>query len=535
MVQGTASHVGKSIITAALCRIFHDMGLSTAPFKAQNMSLNAFVTRDGGEIGVAQALQARAAGLEPTVDMNPVLLKPTEDGACQVIVHGRVYGAMTASSYQGFKEEALGPVLESFERLAAAHDAVVLEGAGSPAEINLRENDLANMGIALATESPVLLVGDIDRGGVFASLVGTMELLGREERSLVRGFIINKFRGDASLLGPGLDFLVAKTGVPVMGVVPYMGQLVLPDEDGVVLEDEGSTGGGRDGGQRGGRKGSGPGAELRIVVIRLPRISNFTDFDPLRHEEGVELVFIENPGEIKGAAMVIIPGTKNTRADLLWLSERGFREALREYRSGGGLIMGICGGFQMLGRAVEDPLGVESLPGRSQGLGLLDISTRLGPEKATFTVEAEVLRGFSASCGKIKGYEIHAGWSTPSERAMFRILRRGSAGVEIEEGAVSRDRLVMGTYIHGLFHNDGLRRALVQELFRRAGLEPIARDGRGYEAALDTAIDEMAALVRASLDMEALLRIVGLGGPGPLDSAGPRARETGNCPGTQVP
>ncbi|MFQ5736952.1 MAG: cobyric acid synthase, partial [Thermodesulfobacteriota bacterium] len=340
MVQGTGSHVGKSVLTAALCRIFRDRGFKTAPFKAQNMALNSFVTRTGCEIGRAQAFQAEAAGVEPTADMNPVLLKPTGDSVCQVIIHGRVFGAMSAVEYHSFKKEAGKYVMESYARLASEYDVIVIEGAGSPAEVNLREGDIANMGVARMTGSPVLLAGDIDRGGVFASLVGTMELLTPDERERVKGFVINKFRGDIELLRPGLDFLSQRTGLPVLGVVPFFDASTLPDEDGVALQGAGASP--RDGG----------GGEVRIAVLKLPRISNFTDFDPLKLCAGVGLAFIEGPDGLAGADMVIIPGTKNTLSDLGWLRERGFGEALAAFAKGGGMVAGICGGFQMLGTSV---------------------------------------------------------------------------------------------------------------------------------------------------------------------------------------
>ncbi|MFQ5353846.1 MAG: cobyric acid synthase, partial [Thermodesulfobacteriota bacterium] len=352
MVQGTASHAGKTIITTALCRIFRDMGLRAAPFKAQNMALNSFVTACGGEIGVAQALQARAAGTAPTVDMNPLLLKPTGDAVSQVIIHGRVHASMSAVEYHGFKGEARAFVMESFSRLAVDHDVVVIEGAGSPAEINLRENDIANMGVASLTDSPVLLVGDIDRGGVFASIVGTMELLPPDEGARIKAFIINKFRGDITLLQQGLDFLTARTGIETLGVIPYMEAMNLPDEDGVGLGRAVSAAGD-------GTGDPGAGLKVRVVVIRLPRISNFTDFDPLRDEPRVSLEFAVGPGSLKKADLVIVPGSKNTQSDLRWLVDKGFAAALKEYRSSGGLILGVCGGFQMLGRSIRDPHGVE--------------------------------------------------------------------------------------------------------------------------------------------------------------------------------
>ncbi len=508
MVQGTASHSGKTIVTAALCRIFRDMGMSVAPFKAQNMALNSFVTDDGGEIGVAQALQARAAGIEPSVDMNPVLLKPTGDSVSQVIIHGRVHASMSAVEYHAFKARAMGFVMESFERLSEAHDVVVMEGAGSPAEINLRENDIANMGIARKAGSPVILVGDIDRGGVFASIVGTLELLERDERALIKAFIINKFRGDRALLQPGLDFLTKKTGIETLGVIPYMESMGLPDEDGVALERAMRGGAGVNAGEPGG---------IRIVVIRLPRISNFTDFDPLAGEPGVSLEFTEDPKRIKGAGVVIIPGSKNTLADLRWLREQGFEKAIRAHISGGGRVFGICGGLQMLGRVVMDPLGVELEGGREEGLGLLDIETTLRARKSTFNVEAVALGAFFGGerVGLVRGFEIHTGESTVSKRPLFRITKRGGATVNILDGAVSKDSAVLGTYIHGLFHNDGLRRAFLGGLFKGAGLDHAPAGAGSYAARLEENIAGLARTVREAVDMNTLLGILG-----PMDPSG---------------
>ncbi|MFQ5427786.1 MAG: cobyric acid synthase [Thermodesulfobacteriota bacterium] len=500
MVQGTASHAGKTIITTALCRIFRDMGLRTAPFKAQNMALNAFVTAGGGEIGVAQALQARAAGISPTVDMNPLLLKPTGDAVSQVIIHGRVHGTMSAVEYHGFKGEAMAFVEESFSRLAAEHDVVVLEGAGSPAEINLRENDIANMGVASMTDSPVVLVGDIDRGGVFASIVGTMELLEPHERDRIKAFIINKFRGDISLLQPGLDFLTGRTGIETLGVIPYMEAMNLPDEDGVALERAMRCAGEQ------GRNSKGE-ARVRIVVIKLPRISNFTDFDPLREEPHVSFEFVVNPEGIEGADMVVVPGSKNTQSDLKWLADRGFARALGKYRASGGNIMGICGGFQILGRSIRDPHGVESATSCSEGLGFLDIETTLCKEKSTFNVEA---RPLCVSMGRevVKGFEIHTGESTPSKRPLFTITRRGEAPVEILDGALSEDGRVRGTYIHGLFHNEGLRQSILAPLASARGLPYL--DSTPYEESLEQNLNTLAMRARESLNMERLLEIMGI-------------------------
>ncbi|MFA5354406.1 MAG: cobyric acid synthase, partial [Thermodesulfovibrionales bacterium] len=353
MVQGTGSGAGKSLMVAALCRIFRDMGLSVAPFKAQNMALNSHITSDGGEIGRAQALQAEAAGIEPTVDMNPVLLKVAGERGCQVIVHGKVWSHMTAREYYQHRESAWEAVKESYKRLSSKHDIIVIEGAGSPAEINLSDVEIVNMSVARLAKAPVLLVGDIDKGGVFASLYGTVKLLGRDSR-WIKGYIINKFRGDIAILQPGLDMIRAKTGRPVIGVVPYV-RTGLPEEDGLnLMHDTGM-------GQQGAK-------ELRVVVVRHPRISNFTDLDPFLIEPDVELVYSQNPADIEQADMVIIPGTKTTVDDLLFLREKGLESAIMRAYNKGVPITGICGGYQMLGQVIHDPMGIESSHKELKGL-----------------------------------------------------------------------------------------------------------------------------------------------------------------------
>lgn len=491
MVQGTSSHVGKSVLCAALCRIFKDKGLRVAPFKAQNMALNSSVTADGGEIGRAQAHQAEAAGVAPTVDMNPILLKPTGEQSSQVIIHGRVHGVMSAREYHAFKKDARRHVLESYERLASSYDVIVIEGAGSPAEINLREHDLANMGIAEMTESPVILAGDIDRGGVFAALVGTIELLTPSERARLRGFIINKFRGDIELLKPGLSFLTERTGLPVLGVVPHIRDLLLPDEDGVGLETR----------PVGRSKPDG----IRLVVVKLPRISNFTDFDPFRAQDGVTLTFIEDPSQIDGADCVIIPGSKNTLEDLRWLVERGFGEKLQNFRHHG-MIVGICGGFQMLGRTVSDPHGMESDLGTAEGLGLLDVKTVMSAQKKTFQVSAEAaIAGESIA---VKGYEIHMG-ETNGEAAPFAVIsRRNGTAVAVADGAASKDGQVWGTYIHGIFDSDDFRIAFLDRLRRKKGHAsgPVCRP---FAQSNEASIAAFAQTVRESLDMERIMEMVG--------------------------
>ncbi|MBI5902085.1 MAG: cobyric acid synthase [Deltaproteobacteria bacterium] len=495
MLQGTSSHVGKSVLTAALCRILWRRGFSVAPFKAQNMALNSSVTADGGEIGRAQAFQAEAAGIPPTVDMNPVLLKPTGDCVSQVMIHGRVYGSMSAMEYHAFKKDVRKYVLESYRRLERAYDVIVIEGAGSPAEINLRKNDIANMGVARLAKSPVLIVGDIDRGGVFASIVGTMELLTEDERERVKGFLINKFRGDSSLLFPAIDYLEGRTGAPVLGVIPYLKDISLPDEDGVALDAEKKAGAGQ--------------AEIEIAVIKLPRISNFTDFDPFKGSASVAVRFVESPEDIRSADMVILPGTKNTLEDLLWLKKRGFEGAIKLHLRRGGFLTGICGGFQMLGACVKDPFEVESGRKAVKGLGIIEAETILMKEKNTFQVEAEA--GFPGDRPfKVKGYEIHMGETSGKAGPFARIKKRNSKRVSIEDGACSPDGAVWGTYIHGIFDNDLFRQEVIGRMRMRKGL-----GGSGactpYLSMREAAIDSVAKAVEDNVRMDDILRIIGVG------------------------
>src|SRR3989338_1754162 len=431
MLQGTASHVGKSILVAALCHIFKNQGLKVAPFKAQNMALNSFVTLDGGEIGRAQAFQAEAAGIEPCVDMNPILLKPTSDMVAQVIIHGKVYGNMKAQEYHRFKKEAATYVMESYKRLSEKNDVIVIEGAGSPAEINLRENDIANMGLAEMVDAPVILIGDIDRGGVFASLVGTMELLTASEKKRVKGFIINKFRGDFELLKPGLDFLENKTGLPVFGVVPYLKDINLPDEDGVVLDSGQWTKGTEVPFVVSGQK------KITIVVIKLPRISNFTDLDPFRFEPDVSVHYITEPAEIDGADVVIIPGSKNTLEDMDWLWKAGIADAVIRYAKNGGKVSGLCGGFQMMGKLIKDPHGVEAHVKEIKGLRLLHGETILEKEKKTYQVKAIIQAAGSRQQATVNGYEIHMGETDGKENYFAIITNRNNTPVKIKDGAIS--------------------------------------------------------------------------------------------------
>ncbi|HEX9307784.1 MAG TPA: cobyric acid synthase, partial [Anaeromyxobacter sp.] len=397
MVQGTASSVGKSLVVTGLCRLFRRAGLRVAPFKAQNMALNAAVAADGGEIGRAQAVQADAAGIDPTVDMNPILLKPEGDSRSQVVVLGKPSGSMTAADYHRHKPELRSVVREALARLRARFDVVVIEGAGSPAEVNLKDRDLVNMDVAKAAGARVLLVGDIDRGGVFAAFVGTMELLPPEERALVGGFLVNKFRGDPRLLDSGLDFLRERTGVPVVGVLPYLRGLRIADEDSVSLDHRRRT------------RRAAPG-ELELAIVRLPRIANYDEFDALEHEPGVVVRYVDRPEELRGADLVVLPGSKSTAPDLRWLRASGVADELGARAARGDPILGVCGGCQMLGRAVLDPDGVESDEAEAAGLGLLPIVTRFRREKTTARVRARPLAmllgaGGAVEVGEVGGYE----------------------------------------------------------------------------------------------------------------------------------
>jgi adenosylcobyric acid synthase len=456
MVQGTTSDAGKSTVVAALCRLLKREGVRVVPFKPQNMALNSAVTADGGEIGRAQALQAIAAGVAPHTDMNPVLLKPSSDTGAQVIIHGKVRAEMNARDYHQYKTVAMGAVLESHARLTAQYDAVVVEGAGSPAEINLRDRDIANMGFAEAVDCPVVLVADIDRGGVFAHIVGTLSCLSQSERDRTIGFVINRFRGDIKLLEPGLEWLEQQTGKPVLAVLPYLHGLFLDAEDAVqpVQAARGA---------------------FRVVVPSLPRMSNHTDFDALRVHPDVDLRFVRQGEAIPPADLIILPGSKNTRGDLEWLRAQGWPEKIARHLRYGGKVIGVCGGFQMLGHSVADPHGVEGAAGDTPGLGLLDMITTLTRDKRLEQVSG--LCAFAADAA-VSGYEIHMGVSDGAALATpaFHIGQR-------PEGAISPDGQLLGTYLHGLFDSATACAALLQW----AGLHS------------DTRIDT-AALREASLD-----------------------------------
>ncbi|MBB3189777.1 cobyric acid synthase [Halomonas cerina] len=478
MIQGTTSDAGKSTLVAGLCRALARRGVSVAPFKPQNMALNSAVTADGGEIGRSTALQAAASGLAPHADMNPVLLKPESDQGAQVILDGRVHGHMGAIDYHAFKRQAREAVLAAWERLSRRYDVILAEGAGSPAEINLRDNDIANMGFAEAIDCPVLLVGDIDRGGVFAQLMGTLALLADSERARIPGFIINRFRGDLALLEPGLDWLADHAGKPVLGVLPYLQGLLLDAEDGVGLV-------GHETGE----------PTLRIVVPALPRISNHTDLDPLRLHPGVSLTIVGPDRPIPPADIILLPGSKATASDLAWLRYQGWEAAIHRHLRYGGKVLGVCGGFQMLGEAIDDPDGLEGSAGSVPGLGLLPMRTRLVPGKQLRNVRGTLQPGSSP----VSGYEIHNGVTEGPALARPLMDLDGRP-----DGAVSEDGQVMGTYLHGLFDMAPACAALL----RRLGLE-------GEDAAVDYAahrereLECLADAIEAHLDMAAIQRLLG--------------------------
>ena len=509
MVQGTTSDAGKSTVVTGLCRVLKRRGFRVAPFKPQNMALNSAVTVDGGEIGRAQALQAQAAGVQPTTDMNPILLKPNTEMGAQVIVHGRAVGNMPAAEYHKYKSVARQAVLESHTRLAARYEVIVTEGAGSPAEINLREGDIANMGFAEAVDCPVILVADIERGGVFAHLVGTVALLSASEQARIAGFVINRFRGDVSLLEPGLRWLERYTGKPVLGVLPYLHGLSLDAEDAISRERSSAN----DRAVRA-RVGAPTGSEavLTVIVPVLPRISNHTDFDPLRHHPQVNLRYV-GPGETPPPAdLVILPGSKSVRSDLDWLRRHGWPEYLERHLRYGGKVMGICGGLQMLGRAIEDPLGLEGPAGTSPGLQWLDLETTLEAEKqlrntvGVLTLGGAALGAEALGRAAVRGYEIHAGVSRG------RALERPSALLDgaRPDGAISDDGKIIGTYLHGIFEAPEACTALL----RWAGLsEPQTID---YREVRERAIERVADSVESHLDMQAILGLLNMKSVGAL-------------------
>ena len=479
MVQGTTSDAGKSTLVTALCRWLVRQGVAVVPFKPQNMALNSAVTADGGEIGRAQAVQAQAANLQPHTDMNPVLLKPNSDTGAQVIIHGRAVASMNAVAYHDYKAIAMQAVLASHRRLSAAYPVVMVEGAGSPAEINLRAGDIANMGFAEAVDCPVLLIADINRGGVFAHLVGTLELLSASEQARVKGFIINRFRGDLALLQPGLDWLEARTGKPVVGVLPYVMDLHLEAEDGI---DQ--------------RQADKAEQVLKVLVPVLPRISNHTDFDSLRLHPQVDLQFI-GPGQaIPAADLIILPGSKSVRSDLAYLRANGWDTAIRRHLRYGGKLLGICGGLQMLGQQLHDPLGLEGAPGSSAGLGLLAFDTVLEQEKQLRNVRGHLALENAA----VSGYEIHAGVTTGAALEHPAVhLDDGR-----RDGARSDDGQILGTYLHGLFEAPPACAALL----RWAGVQQVQEVD--YHALRERDIERLADMVEQHLDTGLLRELCGV-------------------------
>jgi adenosylcobyric acid synthase len=491
------SSVGKSLLVAALCRICAQDGWRVAPFKAQNMALNSYATRDGREVGRAQAMQAAAAGVDVTVEMNPVLLKPEAESQSQVVVLGKPWARLKARDYYQRKPELWQVVTSALDTLRSQYDLVIIEGAGSAAELNLKRGDIVNMAVARYANAPVLLAGDIDRGGIFAQLLGTLLLLEEHERRLVRGLIVNKFRGDAGLFAEGVSILEQRGGVPVLGVVPFIRDLGIADEDSVALDDLQSAPAAPD--------------SLTIAVVRLPHISNFDDFDPLRAEPGVTVRFVDEPADLHGADLLILPGTKTTVADLRWLHERGIAAALVAQAQAGTPVLGICGGYQMLGAAIYDPDGSESDTPEMAGLGLLPVVTHFSPEKQTIRAEGQVAaeQGLFAGARSLacSGYEIHMGRTVLADGALplLHITRRGDQSASDTDGAISADGSAAGTYMHGLFDNDSLRHVLLANLAARNGT-PHAPVRSHFNR--EAQYDRLAAVVREHLNIENLYNII---------------------------
>ena len=494
MIQGTMSNAGKSLVTAGLCRVFKQDGYKVAPFKSQNMALNSFITKEGLEIGRAQVMQAEACGIEPSVNMNPILLKPTNDVGSQVIVNGEVLGNMSARDYYKKKTELIPHIMEAYNNLAKEYDIIVMEGAGSPAEINLKENDIVNMGMAKLVNSPVLLVGDIDRGGVFASIAGTLMLLEEDERKMIKGTIINKFRGDVNILKPGLDMIEEITKTPVVGVVPYM-ELDIDDEDSLS--------------ERFNNKGT---VDLiDIAVIRLPRISNFTDFNTFEYIPGVSLRYVKSVRELKDPDMIILPGTKNTMEDLKWLRESGLETQILKQAAKGKVIFGICGGYQMLGMELSDPFNVES-GGTMAGMGLLPTKTVFEKEKVRTRVSGNFneVSGILAELSYVEfeGYEIHMGQTTYdfNEEELTTIDNVNGEDI-IKNDGLYKDN-VYGSYIHGIFDKEEVSKAIVESLCIHKGIDYSSISTVDIEKYKEEQYDKLAEGIRNSLDMKAIYKIL---------------------------
>jgi adenosylcobyric acid synthase len=525
MIQGTGSGAGKSAVVAGLCRIFRDMGIKVAPFKSQNMALNSFITKEGGEIGRAQAFQAEAAGLEPCNDINPVLLKATGEAGCQVILNGKVHATMKAHEYYQVKDKVWEEITAAYDRLSEQYELIIIEGAGSPAEINLQKEEVVNMRVARYADAPVILVGDIDRGGVFAQFYGTVELLkdhvgvcGNHELNdadYIKAFVVNKFRGDMEILRPGLRMIEDKTGKPVIGTLYYQGNLGLDEEDGLSIENLARF-------DQSGHK------DLKIVVLRLKYISNFTDFAPFLYEPDVECKYSLWEEDISSADLIIIPGSKNTVSDLMLLRESGIEDCVKAAVKKGTQLIGVCGGYQMLGEKILDPHRVESSMEEVSGMGLLDTVTTLDKTKTTCQVSANVAsaKWFDAvestsTCrwNQLKGYEIHMG-NTTGDVGLFTLKRLNNTGqykastdsgfritdYEIQDGSAKGN--VWGTYIHGIFDNDGLRTDLLNSLRKKKGLS--VRNSVSYQSIREKAINEWAATLSKSVDLCFMLREVGM-------------------------
>ena len=499
MFQGTSSNVGKSILCTALCRILYRMGYKTVPFKAQNMALNSYVTKWGDEIGRAQVAQAEAAGIDPIVQMNPVLLKPTGNQSSQVVLMGKPVGVYSAKEYHThYSLTALDKVKESIAFLDENFEMIVIEGAGSPAEVNLKANDIVNMRIAKMTQAPVFLIADIDRGGAIASIVGTLELLEPEERDLIKGIVINKFRGDIKLLEPALTFIEEKTGKKVVGVIPAIENLDIDEEDSVALENKKNVGS----------------KDIQIAVIQTPKISNFTDFDALNYEPDVSVRFV-GPGDIIGTPdLIILPGSKNTLADLTYLKNSGLADEIKELAEKGTPVIGICGGNQMLGTAIYDPHHMEGDIEESEGLGLVNSTTTMKDQKTTHQVTFDVenlhfLNGtFSGS--ELVGYEIHMGDTTPNDdtvKRCFTITKRSEVPITVVDGFIDGRHQVMGTYIHGVFDNDEFRRFIINQLRLRKGLEETPVVFHYFEHK-NKAYNRLADIVEEHLDMDYIMTLL---------------------------
>ena len=496
MIHGTMSNAGKSLLAAGLCRIFRQDGYRVAPFKSQNMALNSFITKEGLEMGRAQVMQAEAAGIAPSVRMNPILLKPTNDVGSQVIVNGEVIGTMSARDYFQYKKQLRPEVMKAYNSLAEEYDIIVIEGAGSPAEINLKQEDIVNMGMAKAAKAPVLLVGDIDRGGVFAQLIGTVILLEEEERQMVKGLIINKFRGDKTILDPGVEMLEEKSGIPVVGVAPYM-DIQVEDEDSLTERFEGHQEAGL----------------IDFAVVRLPRISNFTDFNPLESIPGVSLRYVKHPGELGNPDMIFLPGTKNTMEDLLWMRQSGMEAAILKAASHGTPIFGICGGYQMLGNTLSDPHHVEA-GGEIKGMGLLPMDTIFSPQKTRTRVTGRIqkLPGLLSNLEgtEVEGYEIHMGESVPSGEVQNTTeITDGVSGVTKMDGLSVEN--VYGSYVHGFLDREEVSKGIVEAIGRKKGIDVTEMTSVDFAAFKETQYDILAAELRKHLDMKKIYEILETG------------------------